>query len=152
MKEGENEGDDDDELASSDDEEQRQQRLALAANTSDGDDGGGTTDGTETASGNETTSAGGSKKKKKAKGPRKDRAPNKVTAKREIVNKVDPASGLPTEPKELASSYPGQCAALLRETANINDTNIRHKLKTALATLLIKKLHDRYEFPAPYNN
>jgi hypothetical protein len=168
MEEDEVDGDDDDErLASSDDEEQMKKRLALANRTADDHDYDAETseDGTETASGNETASAGGNEtasaggvKKKKAKAkakekaPRKERALIKVGTKREVVNEVDPASGEPTLPEDLASSYPGQIGAILRETANINDTNIRHKLKTALSALLIAKLHARYEFPPPYDN
>jgi hypothetical protein len=39
-----------------------------------------------------------------------------------------------------------------RETANINNTNIRKKLKEPLAVELINWLHARYEFPPSYNN
>jgi hypothetical protein len=149
MEEGDDDDDEEEEDdASSDDAEQRKQRLLLAAADSNADeDYGGEDD--DTTDGHETSTPGDGKK---VRAPRKGRAPSKLGTKREIVKEVNPASGLPTLPEDLKSSYPGQIGAILRETANINDTNIRHKLKTSQSALLIQKLHERYEFPHPYNN
>jgi hypothetical protein len=92
--------------------------------------------------GNETTTSG-----IQAKHRWKDRRPNTVGTVRSIVKEVDPASGLPTETKNVAKWYGLQCAAILRDTVSLNETNIRHKTKQHLCILLISMQHTRYQFP-----
>jgi hypothetical protein len=65
---------------------------------------------------------------------------------------MDPKSALPVEPLELARGYGNTCTTILQQTANINDTNIRKKLKEPLAAQLINRLHARYEFLHPNDN
>jgi uncharacterized protein YfbU (UPF0304 family) len=105
-------------------------------------------------SGEETTASGaargGSETSSQAKRCR--RRPNRVGTVRELVRAVDPASGLPTEPKKLAKGYGLQVAAILRDVVNLNEVDIRDKNKVHLRIQLISRLHARYEFPDDYNN
>jgi hypothetical protein len=75
-----------------------------------------------------------------------------VSTSQQRITAVDTKSALPIEPVELARGYSNTYAAILRETANINDTNIQKKLKEPLSRQLINRLHGRYEFPHPYDN
>jgi hypothetical protein len=58
---------------------------------------------------------------------------------------VDPGSGEPVSPRDAAKSYGNDVACILRETASINDKELR--AKEHLAALLITKFHKRYMFP-----
>jgi hypothetical protein len=65
---------------------------------------------------------------------------------------VDPSSGEPTSPRDVAAGYVHNLACILCETISINEHNIRDPGKEHLATLLIQKFHQRYKFSGPYNN
>ena len=103
----------------------------------------------ETTDGGEGTWSGSNPPKKK-KQP-KDRRPNTVGTVREEITEVSP-SGVPLEPALVVKGYDGQVAAITRTTISINTEKLRHKDNGHLRTLLFKKLHARYKFPAKYQN
>ncbi|KAK1641835.1 hypothetical protein QYE76_059640 [Lolium multiflorum] len=66
------------------------------------------------------------------------------------VKEVDPASGLPVEPKDVAKGYGNQLACILREVVNLNETDLRAESKAPLRAQLIARLHARYKFLGDY--
>ncbi|KAK1666298.1 hypothetical protein QYE76_054457 [Lolium multiflorum] len=60
-----------------------------------------------------------------------------VATGRDTVTEVDPASGLPVLPKDVAKGYGNQLAAILREVVNLNETDLRGKNKAHLRVQLI---------------
>ncbi|KAK1633158.1 hypothetical protein QYE76_007473 [Lolium multiflorum] len=69
---------------------------------------------------------------------------------RDTVKEVDPASGLPVEPKDVAKGYGNQLACILREVINLNETDLRAESKAHLRAQLIARLHSRYKFLGDY--
>ncbi|KAK1667113.1 hypothetical protein QYE76_055272 [Lolium multiflorum] len=108
--------------------------------------GGGETSGDDPsgAAGSSGTGTSGSKR------PRKARRQNTVGTGRDTVKEVDPASGLPVEPKDVAKGYGNQLACILREVVNLNETDLRAESKAPLRAQLIARLHARYKFLGDY--
>lgn len=108
--------------------------------------GGGETSGDDPsgAAGSSGTGTSGSKR------PRKARRQNTVGTGRDTVKEVDPASGLPVEPKDVAKGYGNQLACILREVVNLNETDLRAESKAPLRAQLIARLHSRYKFLGDY--
>ncbi|KAK1645358.1 hypothetical protein QYE76_063163 [Lolium multiflorum] len=108
--------------------------------------GGGETSGDDPsgAAGSSGTGTSGSKR------PRKARRQNTVGTGRDTVKEVDPASGLPVEPKDVAKGYGNQLACILREVVNLNETDLRAENKAPLRAQLIARLHARYKFLGDY--
>ncbi|KAK1667248.1 hypothetical protein QYE76_055407 [Lolium multiflorum] len=108
--------------------------------------GGGETSGDDPsgAAGSSGTGTSGSKR------PRKARRQNTVGTGRDTVKEVDPASGLPKEPKDVAKGYDNQLACILREVVNLNETDLRAESKAPLRAQLIARLHSRYKFLGDY--
>ncbi|KAK1565940.1 hypothetical protein QYE76_007682, partial [Lolium multiflorum] len=108
--------------------------------------GGGETSGDDPsgAAGSSGTGTSGAKR------PRKARRQNTVGTGRDTVKEVDPASGLPVEPKDVAKGYGNQLACILREVINLNETDLRAESKAPLRAQLIARLHARYKFLGDY--
>ena len=62
------------------------------------------------------------------------------------------SEGHPTAPKEIVKGYVGQLGCILRSTVSINTENLRHPDRGNLRSLLFTKLHERYKFPAEFEN
>ena len=110
-----------------------------------------TTDGeptsTDVGGGDHTDGGGGSNPTaKRHKKPRKDRTPQAVGTVTDTFTKVS-LSGQPQEPRTIASGYGMQLGCILRETVPITTYDLRSKDNEALRTDLLKKLHQRYNFP-----
>jgi len=82
---------------------------------------------------------------------RKDRRPNVLRTVKEEFTQVD-SNGHPTEPKQIVKGYSVQLGCILRSTVSINTENLRHKDRGNLRNLLFTKLHERYKFPAEFEN
>jgi hypothetical protein len=82
---------------------------------------------------------------------RKDRRPNVLRTVNEEFTQVD-VDGHPTEPKQIVKGYSVQLGCILRSTVSINTENLRHKDRGNLRNLLFTKLHERYKFPAEFEN
>ncbi|KAK1692077.1 hypothetical protein QYE76_008774 [Lolium multiflorum] len=95
--------------------------------------GGGETSGDDPsgAAGSSGTGTSGSKR------PRKARRQNTVATGRDTIKEVDPASGLPVEPKDVAKGYD-------------NEMDLRAENKAHLRAQLIARLHSRYKFLGDY--
>ena len=104
-----------------------------AAEDATTDDGGAHTDGSQ------------------PKKQRKDRRPNALRTLKEEFTQVD-SDGNPTEPKHIVKGYSVQLGCILRSTVSINTENLRHKDRGNLRNLLFTKLHERYKFPAEFEN
>ena len=104
-----------------------------AAEDATTDDGGAHTDGSQ------------------PKKQRKDRRPNALHTLKEEFTQVD-SDGHPTEPKHIVKGYSVQLGCILRSTVSINTENLRHKDRGNLRNLLFTKLHERYKFPAEFEN
>ena len=104
-----------------------------AAEDATTDDGGARTDGSQ------------------PKRQRKDRRPSMLGTVKEEFTEVN-SDGHPTAPKELVSGYAGQLGCILRSTVSINTENLRHPDRGNLRNLLFTKLHERYKFPAEFEN
>ena len=104
-----------------------------AAEDATTDDGGARTDGSQ------------------PKRQRKDRRPNALRTVKEEFTQVD-SDGNPTEPKHIVKGYSVQLGCILRSTVSINTENLRHKDRGNLRNLLFTKLHERYKFPAEFEN
>ena len=104
-----------------------------AAKDATTDDGGARTDGSQ------------------PKRQRKDRRPNVLGTVKEEFAEVF-SSGHPTAPKELVKGYSVQLGCILQSTLSINTENLRHKDRGNLRNLLFTKLHERYKFPAEFEN
>ena len=118
--------------------------------------------GDERAGGAETTDSGaagdaettdsGAAGDGEPKKQRKQRRPNRVGTTKESFFAVNPQTGLPTHPPELARGYGLQLGAILRDVVSVNETKLRTKKKEHLRRQLIARLHSRYKFPEPYDN
>lgn len=120
-----------------------------------GDEPTGVVGGGRETSGDDPSGAAGSSgtgTSGAAKRPRKARRPNTVATGRDTITEVDPASGLPVEPKDVAKGYGNQLAAILREVVNLNETNLRGKNKAHLRVQLLARLHERYKFLGDFSS
>ena len=104
-----------------------------AAEDATTDDGGARTDGSQ------------------PKRQRKDRRPNVLGTVKEEFTEVN-SDGHPTAPKHVVKGYSVQLGCILRSTVSINTENLRHKDRGNLRCLLFTKLHERYKFPAEFEN
>ena len=104
-----------------------------AAEDATTDDGGARTDGSQ------------------PKRQRKDRRPIVLRTLKEEVTEVD-SNGNPTAPERIVKGYSLQLGCILRSTVSINTENLRHKDRGNLRSLLFTKLHERYKFPAEFEN
>ena len=104
-----------------------------AAEDATTDDGGARTDGSQ------------------PKRQRKDRRPTVLRTLKEEVTEVD-SDGNPTAPERIVKGYSLQLGCILRSTVSINTENLRHKDRGNLRNLLFTKLHERYKFPAEFEN
>ena len=104
-----------------------------AAEDATTDDGGARTDGSQ------------------PKRQRKDRRPTVLRTLKEEVTEVD-SDGNPTAPERIVKGYSLQLGCILRRTVSINTENLRHKDRGNLRNLLFTKLHERYKFPAEFEN
>jgi hypothetical protein len=55
------------------------------------------------------------------------------------------------EPPEIAKGYNMQIGCIVRESMSINTKDLRSDANAALVETLLKKLHQRYTFPQPFN-
>ena len=104
-----------------------------AAEDATTDDGGARTDGSQ------------------PKRQRKDRRPNVLGTVKEEFTEVN-SDGHPTAPKHVVKGYSVQLGCILRSTVSINTENLRHPERGNLRNLLFMKLHERYKFPAEFEN
>ena len=104
-----------------------------AAEDATTDDGGARTDGSQ------------------PKRQRKDRRPIVLRTLTEEVTEVD-SNGNPTSPERIVKGYSLQLGCILRSTVSINTENLRHPDRGNLRNLLFTKLHERYKFPAEFEN
>ena len=116
------------------------------AGSSKGDEEDGTSHG-----GDGTNVSGSDAAAQKKKKERLDRTPPALGLIRKEFTRVKP-SGQPVEPEKLAAGYGIQLGCIVRGSMTINQKNIRAKGNTRLRELLIDKLHNRYKFPAPFDN
>jgi len=96
------------------------------------------------------TTDGSNPTAQKQKKQRKDQTPQALANVTDVFTEVTP-SGLPVEPKELAKGYGMQLGCILRESVSINTKDLRSKGNEPLVKNLLKKLHQRYTFPEPFN-
>ena len=104
-----------------------------AAEDATTDDGGARTDGSQ------------------SKRQRKDRRPIVLLTLKEEVTEVD-SNGNPTAPEQIVKGYSLQLGCIVRSTISINTENLRHPDRGNLRNLLFTKLHERYKFPAEFEN
>ena len=104
-----------------------------AAEDATTDDGGARTDGSQ------------------PKRQRKDRRPTVLRTLKEEVTEVD-SNGNPTAPERIVKGYSLQLGCIVRSTVSINTENLRHPDRGNLRNLLFTKLHERYKFPAEFEN
>ena len=104
-----------------------------AAEDATTDDGGARTDGSQ------------------PKRQRKDRRPTVLRTLKEEVTEVD-SDGNPTAPERIVKGYSLQLGCIVRSTVSINTENLRHPDRGNLRSLLFTKLHERYKFPAEFEN
>ena len=108
-----------------------------------------TTDG---AAEDATTDDGGSRTDgSQPKRQRKDRRPIVLRTLKEEVTEVD-SNGNPTAPERIVKGYSLQLGCIVRSTVSINTENLRHPDRGNLRNLLFTKLHERYKFPAEFEN
>jgi hypothetical protein len=108
-----------------------------------------TTDG---AAEDATTDDGGARTdSSQPKRQRKDRRPIVLRTLKEEVTEVD-SNGNPTAPERIVKGYSLQLGCILRSTVSINTENLRHPDRGNLRHLLFMKLHERYKFPAEFEN
>src|SRR3954464_125662 len=84
-------------------------------------------------------------------GAHTDGSPNALRTLKEEFTQVD-SDGNPTEPKHIVKGYSLQLGCILRSTVSINTENLRDKDRGNLRNLLFTKLHERYKFPAEFEN
>ncbi|KAM0891777.1 hypothetical protein ACQ4PT_026160 [Festuca glaucescens] len=96
--------------------------------------------------GNELTNDGQDTKR-----DQRNRIKNKVPTGRLNITRLD-AAGVPVSPFKESQGYDNTLGFILRETCTINESNIRACDKASLRRILIAKVHQRYEFPKPYND
>src|SRR3954471_12532965 len=82
---------------------------------------------------------------------RKDRRPTVLPTLKEEVTEVD-SDGNPMAPARIVKGYSLQLGCILRSTVSINTENLRHPDRGNLRNLLFTKLHERYKFPAEFEN
>ena len=70
---------------------------------------------------------------------------------KEEVTEVD-SNGNPTAPERIVKGYSLQLECILRSTVSINTENLRHPDRGNLRNVLFTKLHERYKFPAEFEN
>ena len=99
----------------------------------------GTDVGTDAAASNPTA--------KKQTKERKNRTPSAVANVTDTFTKVS-KSGMPEEPRDRAKGYSMQLGCIVRETVSINTYDLRTPENEALRAQLLKRLHERYVFPA----
>ena len=104
-----------------------------AAEDATTDDGGARTDGSQ------------------PKRQRKDRRPIVLRTLKEEVTEVD-SNGNPTAPERIVKGYSLQLGCIVWSTVSINTENLRHPDRGNLRHLLFTKLHERYKFPAEFEN
>jgi hypothetical protein len=121
----------------------------------DGDDAGSSNgdeeDGTSSHGSDRMDIGGSDAVAKKKKKERQDRTPPVLGTKLKEFTYVKP-NGQPMEPAKLAAGYGIQLGCIVRESMSINQKNIRAKGNTRLCELVIRKLHNRYKFPEPFDN
>ena len=93
-------------------------------------------DGNETTTGVEGTSGSSATKKRKA------RRRNKLGTTREEITEVDPTSGTPLAPYELARTFGNQIGCIIRTFGKVNAEAHQSKENITLAILLVEKLHN----------
>ena len=81
----------------------------------------------------------------------KDRRPTVLRTLKEEVTEVD-SDGNPTAPERIVKGYSLQLGCILRSTVSINTENLRHPDQGNLRNLLFTELHERYKFPAEFEN
>ena len=81
----------------------------------------------------------------------KDRRPTVLRTLKEEVTEVD-SNGNPTAPGRIVKGYSLQLGCIVRSTVSINTENLRHPDRGNLRHLLFTKLHERYKFPAEFEN
>ena len=81
----------------------------------------------------------------------KDQRPNVLGTVREEFTEVN-SDGHPTVPKHVVNGYSIQLGCILWSTVSINTENLRHPDRGNLCNLLFMKLHERYKFPAEFEN
>ena len=117
--------------------------------TAEDDPTDATTDG---AAEDATTDDGGARTdSNQPKRQRKDRHPIVLRTLKEEVTEVD-SNGNPTAPERIVKGYSLQLGCIVRSTVSINTENLRHKDRGNLRNLLFTKLHERYKFPAEFEN
>ena len=117
--------------------------------TTDGAAEDATTDG---AAEDATTDDGGTHTDgSQPKRQRKDRRPTVLRTLKEEVTGVD-SNENPTAPERIVKGYSLQLGCIVRSTVSINTENLRHKDRGNLRNLLFTKLHERYKFPAEFEN
>ena len=106
-------------------------------NTPDG------TNGTDTGA----TDTGGAEAANEPANKKKERVrkPNKLGTDKLLVTEVHPGKFEPIAPAEARKCYGNQVGCILRETASINDYDLRSIPN--MEHLLLTKLHNRFKFP-----
>ena len=82
---------------------------------------------------------------------RKGRSRNSIKVGTIKVTRLD-FSGEPLSPLSAHSEYGNTIGCIVREVCNLNDPTIRGKENAEKCDLLLKRLHQRFSFPRPYNN
>ena len=115
-------------------------------------DGTAEDDPTDGAAEDATTDDGGARTDgSQPKRQRKDRRPIVLRTLKEEVTEVD-SNGNPTAPERIVKGYSLQLGCTLRSTVSINTENLRHPDRGNLRNVLLTKLHERYKFPAEFEN
>jgi len=110
----------------------------------------GNTETTNTEGGNQTTDGGNqntdgaSQGSSRSKKQQKPRPPNKLRIGSLDVHSVHPSTFDIESPWNVSACYGNDVACILRETVNINQTNIREEGGGALENLLLEKIHGRF--------
>ena len=122
---------------------------AVEDDPTDGAVGDDTTDG---AAEDATTDDGGARTDgSQPKRQRKDRRSTVLRIVKEEFTEVD-SDGNPTAPERIVKGYSLQLGCILRSTISINTENLRHPDRGNLRNLLFTNMHERYKFPAEFEN
>src|ERR1041384_3268823 len=100
------------------------------------------TDGTDTGA---TDTGGAEAANEPANKKERVRKPNKLGTDKLLVTEVHPGKFEPIAPAEARKCYGNQVGCILRETASINDYDLRSIAN--MEHLLLTKLHNRFKFP-----
>src|SRR6187401_3216674 len=115
-------------------------------------DGAAEDDPTDGAVGDDTTDDAGTRTDgSQPKRQQKDRRPTVLRTIKEEFTEVD-SDGNPTAPERIVKGYSLQLGCILRSTVSINSENLRHPDNGNYRNLLFMKLHERYKFPAQFDN